>query len=388
MHILTNHHDSKRCFSETLDQLSVQEVCSWFPRSLGGRCLAACAYLRFTLAAFYLIFFAWNDRRTRQPDAIFLDQISAPLPLLRLFSFLLSAQPNFKIIFYGHFPDQLLATDRRSTLKQSYRYLIDWLEQWSTGFADVLLVNSQFTERVFRNTFKALKNVPMQVVYPACNFDSIDRLWKQMEDQPLHISDSDEDFFKNLKSVENQTVFVSLNRYERKKNIQLALHALHELIRMHGGERVLLVIAGGYDQRVRENVEHFQELERLAVKLKVGKNIRFLRSPSDASKVKLLRNCHCVLYTPENEHFGIVPLEAMYCERPVIACDSGGPLETVVNERTGYHCGPTVADWAEKMTKIHQDHQLARQLGLNGREHVLKNFSFEAFQRQLNRVLN
>lgn len=51
---------------------------------------------------------------------------------------------------------------------------------------------------------------------------------------------------------------------------------------------------------------------------------------SDAEKVALLRRCKCLLYTPSNEHFGITPLEAMYCKRAVIAVGSGGPLETVV----------------------------------------------------------
>jgi len=35
------------------------------------------------------------------------------------------------------------------------------------------------------------------------------------------------------------------------------------------------------------------------------------------------------------EHFGIVPLEAMSASTPVIAVDSGGPKETVENEKTG-----------------------------------------------------
>ena len=36
------------------------------------------------------------------------------------------------------------------------------------------------------------------------------------------------------------------------------------------------------------------------------------------------------------EHFGIVPLEAMSVGTPVIAVDSGGPKETVENEETGF----------------------------------------------------
>lgn len=39
----------------------------------------------------------------------------------------------------------------------------------------------------------------------------------------------------------------------------------------------------------------------------------------------LLQNCLAVLYTPEREHFGIVPVEAMYNQAPIIACNSGGP---------------------------------------------------------------
>ena len=47
---------------------------------------------------------------------------------------------------------------------------------------------------------------------------------------------------------------------------------------------------------------------------------------ADAVKVSLLRRSTAVLYTPCNEHFGIVPVEAMYLGRPVIATNSGGEL--------------------------------------------------------------
>ena len=50
--------------------------------------------------------------------------------------------------------------------------------------------------------------------------------------------------------------FFSLNRYERKKNINLALLAFKHLIHTHPDckEKVKLVIAGGYDLKVKENV--------------------------------------------------------------------------------------------------------------------------------------
>jgi alpha-1,3/alpha-1,6-mannosyltransferase len=71
------------------------------------------------------------------PDLYFVDQISACVPLLRWFS-------NVKVVFYCHFPDQLL-TERISWLKSIYRYPIDWVEESTTGMADRILVNSHYT---------------------------------------------------------------------------------------------------------------------------------------------------------------------------------------------------------------------------------------------------
>ena len=58
-----------------------------------------------------------------------------------------------------------------------------------------------------------------------------------------------------------------------------------------------------------------------------------------------------LLYTPANEHFGIGPVEAMACGVPVLACDSGGPTESVVSNpadaRTGWLRKPVPEDWAQ-----------------------------------------
>jgi alpha-1,3/alpha-1,6-mannosyltransferase len=55
-------------------------------------------------------------------------------------------------------------------------------------------------------------------------------------------------------------MILSLNRFERKKNIKLALETVAYLksIDPQVVQNIILVIAGGYDPRVKENVEHFQ----------------------------------------------------------------------------------------------------------------------------------
>lgn len=148
-----------------------------------------------------------------------------------------------------------------------------------------------------------------------------------------------------------------------------------------------LIMAGGYDERLQENVEHFQELKSLSESLHVQKQITFLRSPNDEVKSCLLHSSQCLLYTPDKEHFGIVPLEAMYCRLPVIAVNSGGPLETVEDHRTGYLCEPKPEDFAAKMKHLYENRSLVKEMGERGRQRVQNYFSFASFSDQLNELI-
>jgi len=80
--------------------------------------------------------------------------------------------------------------------------------------------------------------------------------------------------------------------------------------------------------------------KREACTLGIQAEVSFLPCVSAEQKTKLLAECLCVLYTPENEHFGIVPLEAMAAGRPVLACKSGGPVESIIDRITGFTCDP------------------------------------------------
>jgi len=70
-------------------------------------------------------------------DYFILDQVSFPIPILKL--------SNSKIFFYCHYPDKLLSTQRSSFIMKFYRYFLDLMEELTTGMAQVIVVNSQFT---------------------------------------------------------------------------------------------------------------------------------------------------------------------------------------------------------------------------------------------------
>lgn len=152
-------------------------------------------------------------------------------------------------------------------------------------------------------------------------------------------------------------------------------------------EKCFLVVVGGYDTRVLENVEYHEELQMLAKQLDVLENVIFLRSLSDEGKIDLLKRINCLLYTPENEHFGIVPLEAMYMENPVIALNSGGPTETVVNESTGFLVENDVSEFSKAMLKLFNDPALCERMAKKGKERALKFFSFQFFTERLHEII-
>ena len=148
-----------------------------------------------------------------------------------------------------------------------------------------------------------------------------------------------------------------------------------------------LVMAGGYDERVRENVEHYRELRELSSQLGLDDHLTFLRSFTDAQKLSLLQACTCLLYTPDREHFGIVPIEAMCMGRPVIAVASGGPLETVAHGDSGFLCEPEPQAFAEAMQKFAADLRLAQSMGEKGKKRVEEMFSFKQFTEKLDAIV-
>uniref|UniRef100_A0A8C6FIU7 Alpha-1,3/1,6-mannosyltransferase ALG2 n=1 Tax=Moschus moschiferus TaxID=68415 RepID=A0A8C6FIU7_MOSMO len=359
--IWTAHYDPGHCFAESRE-LSVQCAGDWLPRSLGwgGRGAAVCAYVRMIFLALYVLFLGDEEF-----DVVVCDQVSACIPVFKL------ARRRKKILFYCHFPDMLL-TRRDSFIKRLYRAPIDWVEEYTTGMADCILVNSRFTAAIFKETFKSLSHIDPAVLYPSLNIVSFDSAIPEKLD--------------DIVPQGKKFIFLSINRYERKKNLTLALEALVKLrgrLTSQDWDKVHLIIAGGYDERVLENAQYYQELKKMAQQSDLSQYVTFLRSCSDKQKISLLRGCTCVLYTPSNEHFGIVPLEAMYMQCPVIAVNSGGPLESIVHCVTGFLCDPDPEHFSEAIEKFIHEPSLKATMGLAGRNRVKEKFSPEAFTEQL-----
>lgn len=87
------------------------------------------------------------------------------------------------------------------------------------------------------------------------------------------------------------------------------------------------------------------------------------------------------------EPFGLVALESMACETPVIAVREGGYRETVLDGVTGFLVDRDSVKISDKIIKILKDPQLGRKLGKAGRKHVIKNWNWEKGITVLEEVL-
>lgn len=106
--------------------------------------------------------------------------------------------------------------------------------------------------------------------------------------------------------------------------------------------------------------------------------VLFLLSIPGPFKSVLLQNAKLLIYTPTNEHFGIVPVEAMQHGVPVLAANTGGPLETVLDGKTGWlRDVKSVSAWTEVMGRVIDDANAAEMsvMGQRGKQRVETEFS-------------
>ncbi len=244
--IFTSHCDPKHCFDEARDGLEASNISalkvfkadtpvigtldvrvrgdSIFPPNLLTRFSILCAILR-QLHLILQICLS-GELNALDPDAFFIDQLSACTPLLRYF------RRNTRILFYCHFPDKLLAK-RKSWVKRLYRVPFDSWESWTTGLSDSIVVNSNFTKAVFGDAFPELRSRSPAVVHPCVDTKEVEitngtQPAKNGKTKPLWAG---------------KRVLLSINRFERKKDIGLALRAF-ALLDHKEREGVRLVIAG------------------------------------------------------------------------------------------------------------------------------------------------
>jgi glycosyltransferase involved in cell wall biosynthesis len=148
--------------------------------------------------------------------------------------------------------------------------------------------------------------------------------------------------------------FLAVSRLEKVKRLDLAIDAI---ARARGNTR--LVVAGDGSERAA--------LAARIESLGLGDRVRLAGRVEDAELIELLAGARALLFTPFEEDYGYVTLEAFLARKPVITTtDAGGPLEFVDDGVNGLVAAPSPDAVAEAIARLAADAATAGRLGEAG----------------------
>lgn len=134
----------------------------------------------------------------------------------------------------------------------------------------------------------------------------------------------------------------------------------------------LRIKGGGWGHHARMGRHLMTLATRLGVELEI----------EPVSNDLALRDCYrqaaLVAYTPHFEPLGLVPLEAMACETPVVGVAEGGVKETITNGVTGLLVPRDEQKAAAAIDELLADTTRCQLMGRAGREDVMNRWTWDA----------
>jgi glycosyltransferase involved in cell wall biosynthesis len=167
----------------------------------------------------------------------------------------------------------------------------------------------------------------------------------------------------------------ALDRAHYYKRIPFLLQVFSKIRR-----NAVLMIIGDGDCKAQYKMQ--------AETLGIGHRVIFLGRIPFTSLTKYY-NCADILVLPSNlvESFGVVLIEAMACEKPVIASDLPGIRAVVSDGVDGWLVPPVKEDaWIEKIQSLLDDPRMRRKMGIRGRAKIEARYAWPKIALQLVRI--
>ena len=256
-----------------------------------------------------------------------------------------------------------------------------WVERTAYEAADaVIAVSAGMREDILR-------------CYPSVDPDRVKVVHNGIDSQ-LWRAERDEDVVRRHGVDPDRPSVIFVGRITRQKGLPYLLRAAAEL----PPEVQLVLLAGAPDTpEIKAEVESLIETLR-----ETRDGVVWVPTMLPRNEVVAMLSAATVFVCPSvYEPLGIVNLEAMACELPVVATATGGIPEVVVHGETGWlvpidqvqdgtgtPVDPDrfVADLAAALTDAVSDTARADRMGLAGRRRAVESFSWGSIGEQTNQV--
>lgn len=177
------------------------------------------------------------------------------------------------------------------------------------------------------------------------------------------------DLFEKYNLTEENPIILYVGRISKRKGIEILIKAFKKVSKEFPKAR-LLIAGNEYD--------FLMQMKTLIIKLNLKKLVQYIGFIPKEQLPKLYSLADVVVYPTFKEIFGHVILEANACGKPIIASNEWGPKQLIKHNETGFLCNYGDINCVAKfIRKCITNKELTKRIGLNGREYVKKNYSWE-----------
>lgn len=185
-------------------------------------------------------------------------------------------------------------------------------------------------------------------------------------------------FVPDASVVRSGVDLLFVGRLVQEKGLKHAIEALSEVLVGH--PHVRLVVVGNGPEKA--------PMESLARNLGVAEQVSFIGSLDNAKLPDLYRRASMLVGPSLREGLGLVFVEALGCECPVVAFDLPAIRDVVHDGVTGLLAKPgSSRDLADKIKSLLDDAARRQELGRAGRRHVLHGYSWETIAQRYAKLL-
>lgn len=180
------------------------------------------------------------------------------------------------------------------------------------------------------------------------------------------------DQFKNTNmfKVNEEYLIGNVKALDFKYGIDILITAFKIIVDKNPNRKLRLEIIGEGPNR--------EELEMLTKDLHLTDKVCFLGKIRNSELISYYNHFSVAVFPSVSESFGVVAIEAMACECPVIASDADGFTEVVVDGQTGFIVPKKdIENTAKAIQRFIDNPELRSLMGRKGRERVLKLYNWD-----------
>ena len=185
---------------------------------------------------------------------------------------------------------------------------------------------------------------------------------------------------RNKFSWQNAPIITMIATHTARKRFDTLLKAMPIVWQHH--PHTQLVLAGAqtaYTKTIKAMIHTLPPEKQ--------KQVTLLYTISEAKKAELLTSCDLLVLPSAEESFGIVFLEAWAYGKPVIGANLGAVASLINHNQDGLlfeYENPK--NLAQAICKLLASSEQRKRMGKNGREKVLKNYTWDTFAAQIRQV--